>query len=317
MFLERSPFVPWAQQRPAFVHPAFTGVVHPDLPLWSGDSNAPPEPRPESRSALPRVARLTTLETRDQPAFHVQTISAARCLSEDDARRKIIAAATHGAAALLLVSGDAPNDDDDEDADADARPSTRPRPREFPSSSLDSLALLSVASRARSAGDIPPETILGCVANPSLEGADGARRLASKISAGAAMCVTQPSLSPTRHRAWRAAVADAGLLDACELIQGIHIATSALGLGFWHRLAGVERDPEARAERDAYESAAARLDAETFRAWVVERAELAAAEALVGDGDVRSGGVHVMPVTAEGYAAAARLADSLRTLASA
>ena len=110
MFLERSPFVPWAQQRPAFVHPAFTGVVHPDLPLWSGVSNAPPEPRPESRSALPRVARLTTLEARDQPPFHVQTISAARCLSEDDARRKIIAAATHGAAALLLVSGDAPND---------------------------------------------------------------------------------------------------------------------------------------------------------------------------------------------------------------
>ena len=104
MFLERSPFVPWAQQRPAFVHPAFTGVVHPDLPLWSGVSDPPPEPRPESRSSLPRVARLTTLEARDQPCFHVQTISAARCLSEDDARRKIIAAATHGAAALLLVS---------------------------------------------------------------------------------------------------------------------------------------------------------------------------------------------------------------------
>ena len=98
VFLERSPFVPWAQQRPAFVHPAFTGVVHPDLPLWSGVSDPPPEPRPESRSSLPRVARLTTLEARDQPCFHVQTISAARCLSEDDARRKIIAAATHGAA---------------------------------------------------------------------------------------------------------------------------------------------------------------------------------------------------------------------------
>ena len=183
VFLERSPFVPWAQQRPAFVHPAFTGVVHPDLPLWSGVSDPPPEPRPESRSSLPRVARLTTLEARDQPCFHVQTISAARCLSEDDARRKIIAAATHGAAALLLVSGDAL-------ADADARrarPSTRPRPRprESSTSSLDSLALLSVASRARSAGDIPPDTILGCVANPSLDGADGVARLDAKISAGA------------------------------------------------------------------------------------------------------------------------------------
>ena len=313
VFLERSPFVPWAQQRPAFVHPAFTGVVHPDLPLWSGVSDPPPEPRPESRSSLPRVARLTTLEARDQPCFHVQTISAARCLSEDDARRKIIAAATHGAAALLLVSGDAL-------ADADARrarPSTRPRPRprESSTSSLDSLALLSVASRARSAGDIPPDTILGCVANPSLDGADGVARLDAKISAGAAMCVTQPSLSPSRHRAWRAAVADARLLDACALVQGVHIATSAVGVGFWHRLAGVEDHPEAIAERVAFRRAANHLDAETFRAWVVERAELAAAEALANGGDARGGGVHVMPVTADGYAAAAKLADSLQTLA--
>ena len=129
------------------------------------------------------------------------------------------------------------------------------------------------------------------------------------------MCVTQPSLSPSRHRAWRAAVADARLLDACALVQGVHIATSAVGVGFWHRLAGVEDHPEAIAERVAFRRAANHLDAETFRAWVVERAELAAAEALANGGDARGGGVHVMPVTADGYAAAATLADSLQTLA--
>ena len=47
MFLERSPYVSWAKQLPAFRHPAFTGVVHPDLPIWAGEPNPPPEPAPE------------------------------------------------------------------------------------------------------------------------------------------------------------------------------------------------------------------------------------------------------------------------------
>lgn len=32
--IERNPYVPWAAQRPAFMHPVFNGVVHPDLPVW-------------------------------------------------------------------------------------------------------------------------------------------------------------------------------------------------------------------------------------------------------------------------------------------
>jgi hypothetical protein len=89
VFLERSPYVSWAKQLPAFRHPAFTGVVHPDLPIWAGEPNPPPEPAPGSHASLPRIARLAKTETEALPEFHVQTISGARCGSIKDVHEDV------------------------------------------------------------------------------------------------------------------------------------------------------------------------------------------------------------------------------------
>ena len=53
------------------------------------------------------------------------------------------------------------------------------------------------------------------------------------------------------------------------------------------------------------------MDPVTFRAWCEERADLAVASALA---DPAVDGVHLMPVTAGGYEAVARLADIVHTL---
>jgi hypothetical protein len=106
VFLERSPYVSWAKQLPAFRHPAFTGVVHPDLPIWAGEPNPPPEPAPGSHASLPRIARLAKTETEALPEFHVQTISGARCGSIKDVKERIAAASDAGASAILMVTGD-------------------------------------------------------------------------------------------------------------------------------------------------------------------------------------------------------------------
>ena len=106
MFLERSPYVSWAKQLPTFRHPAFTGVVHPDLPIWAGEPNPPPEPAPGSHASLPRIARLAKTETEALPEFHVQTISGARCGSIKDVKERIAAASDAGASAILMVTGD-------------------------------------------------------------------------------------------------------------------------------------------------------------------------------------------------------------------
>jgi hypothetical protein len=92
VLLERSPYVPFmTAQRPAFLHPAFNGVVHPDLPVWAGETgpSAPPEPAPESESAKPRVARLSNTESETLPDFHVQTLSGSQCRSTEGVRFKI------------------------------------------------------------------------------------------------------------------------------------------------------------------------------------------------------------------------------------
>ena len=56
------------------------------------------------------------------------------------------------------------------------------------------------------------------------------------------------------------------------------------------------------------------MDAETFAFWRDERLDLATSAALA---DVDGDGVHLMPVTEEGYAGVARLADTIQALASA
>ena len=56
------------------------------------------------------------------------------------------------------------------------------------------------------------------------------------------------------------------------------------------------------------------MDAGTFALWRDERLDLATSAALA---DVDGDGVHLMPVTEEGYAGVARLADTIQALASA
>ena len=167
MFLSAVPSFPGPNRDPRSSTPRSRAWSTPTSRCGPGSRTPRPSPAPNRARRFPRRATHDARGARPTP-FHVQTISAARCLSEDDARRKIIAAATHGAAALLLVSGDAPTTTPTPRAALDSSPSPR-----IPLSSLDSLALLSVAS-ARVPRAISPETILGCVANPSFEGADGA-----------------------------------------------------------------------------------------------------------------------------------------------
>ena len=68
MFLERSPYVSWRAQRQVFAHPAFNGVIHPDLPVWAGEPGIP-EPAVGSDAAAPRISRLAKTEIKDQGSF--------------------------------------------------------------------------------------------------------------------------------------------------------------------------------------------------------------------------------------------------------
>ncbi len=85
-------------------------------------------------------------------------------------------------------------------------------------------------------------------------------------------------------------------------------------LAFLFLVCGVEDDAEGAEEARVWEEYERTMDAETFAFWRDERLDLATSAALA---DVDGDGVHLMPVTEEGYAGVARLADTIQALASA
>lgn len=305
VFLERSPYVSWRAQRPVFAHPAFNGVIHPDLPVWAGEPGIP-EPAVGSDAATPRISRLAKTEVDILPDFHVQTVAASRCRSAAEARQRIAAASDAGASAILMVTGDAP------DAARGAR-TTR--------SAWDSTKLLREAFAMRERGEVHEDVTLACVANPSLEGAarDPTARLRAKLDAGAEMVVTQPAqLAPAVHRAWWDAVRSESLHRECDVVFGVTYLASHRSVRRWQRLCGLSGDASSDATEEAEETARLweemerSMDATTFERWRDERLDLAVAAALA---DVDARGVHVMPVTEEGYAGVGRVADAIGALA--
>ena len=242
------------------------------------------------------MARLSGTETAVMPEFHVQSVSGTRCRSIDEARWKMVTAAEAGASALLMVSGDG-----DGSSGGKAK------------GGIDSLMLIREAQLLREAGEIEEGVTLACVANPTAEGDSrlGMRRLEAKIEAGAEMVITQPSLIPERHRAWWEEVKGAGLDEEIHVIFGAAASTSATSTAFWMQLAGAEDLPGAAEVLAEWATHEAEMPREMFQAWCEEQANLFLTEALV---DPRVDGVHMMPVTASGYAVAARLADTIQTL---
>jgi 5,10-methylenetetrahydrofolate reductase len=114
------------------------------------------------------------------------------------------------------------------------------------------------------------------------------------------------------HR-WDAVKAE-GLHLELEVIFGVTHFNNVRSLRFWHGLCGVEDDAEGAEEARVWEEYERTMDAETFAFWRDERLDLATSAALA---DVDGDGVHLMPVTEEGYAGVARLADTIQALASA
>lgn len=305
VFLERSPYVSWRAQRPVFAHPAFNGVIHPDLPVWAGEPGIP-EPAVGSYAAAPRISRLAKTEVDILPDFHVQTVAASRCRSAAEARQRIAAASDAGASAILMVTGDAP------DAARGARTTHL---------AWDSTKLLREAFAMRERGEVHEDVTLACVANPSLEGAarDPTARLRAKLDAGAEMVVTQPAAcAPAVHRAWWDAVRSESLHRECDVVFGVTYLASHRSVRRWQRLCGLSGDTSSDATEEAEETASLweemerSMDAATFEKWRDERLDLAVAAALA---DVDARGVHVMPVTEEGYAGVGRVADAIGALA--
>lgn len=298
VFLERSPYVSWRAQRQVFAHPAFNGVIHPDLPVWAGEPGIP-EPAVGSDAAAPRISRLAETEIDILPDFHVQTIAASRCRSAAEARQRIAAASDAGASAILMVTGDAPGE----------------------LSSWDSTKLLREAVAMRKRGEVHEDVALACAANPSLEGAAGdpTARLRAKLDAGAEMVVTQPAAcAPAVHRAWWDAVKSESLHRDCDVVFGVAYLASWRSVRFWQRLCGLTGlnggDAAGEAEEIArlWEEMERGMDARTFEKWRDERLDLAVAAVLA---DVDARGVHLMPVTEEGYAGLGRVADAIGALA--
>jgi hypothetical protein len=306
------------------------------VPAPSNQSSCHPnEPAPNSRSWLPRVSRLGPMEGLSLPEYHVQTISAAHCVDVNDATELMRAASDAGASTLLFVSGDRGTQTNGE--------MSKPR--------IDSLALLNAARLMKQSGDIDPEIKLACVANPCLERAlgkgVGASLLEAKITAGAEMVITQPDVVPTLAREWRDEIGHAlpGVFSdgrssddgnknqknqngEIEIVGGVGLASSSASAVTWMRLVfgqdwevrfeGSDNNsntPSKRIKQVLAEYALAEntLDADTLKAWGVERAELAVAEVLCSQGQ-KFHGVHLMPITSTGYDSGYLLADAIATL---
>ena len=97
-----------------------------------------------------------------------------------------------------------------------------------------------------------------------------------------------------------------------EVIFGVTHFNNVRSLRFWHGLCGVKDNAEGAEEARVWEEMERSMDAGTFALWRDERLDLATSAALAdGDGD----GVHLMPVTEEGYAGVGRVADAIGALA--
>jgi len=157
-------------------------------------------------------------------------------------------------------------------------------------------SLLRLAAALRREGELAPETLLAVAANP-LRDAPGA--LAAKLDAGAEAVWTQPLLLRSRCERWLAN-------NACPLplFVGVALPSCARDVQLWLRLAGVaEEEAEAGALLHAWRAAEAAGEVAAF-------AEHEARAALRNVRE-RGLGVHLMPLTAGGYALAERLADAL------
>ena len=296
--LERNPYLPWDAQEAAFASRRFTGVVHPDLPIW----DEPPSPRPTG-VIPPRVARLSKTELNVMPGYHVQTIVASRCSGKEEVRWRCNNASEVGARALLMVSG--------EDA-AQSSTSEGSAGRGGSSfggvglggmfgrrSRLNSLSLLRVAREMQARGEMDDDVELACSHNPIAD--QGIDRLSQKLGEGATLVVTQPALLANKHAEWWQAFTGAGLHDDARVVVGVAVPHSSKNLEFWLRLAGADLDQSAEAADllAEWRRAEADLPTDVFRDWCEERLELAVLAALSDD---RVSGVHVMPVTTHGRA---------------
>ena len=183
--------------------------------------------------------------------------------------------------------------------------------------------MLREAGAMRERGAVHEDVTLACVANPSLEGAarDPTARLRAKLDAGAEMVVTQPAAAPATSRMWWDAVRSRSIHRECDVVFGVAYLASWRSVRFWQRLCGL-CDPQAgdvgagAEESDEvarlWEETERTMDAKTFEEWRDERLDLAIA-AVLADEDAH--GVHLMPVTEEGYGAVARVADAIGALA--
>ena len=104
----------------------------------------------------------------------------------------------------------------------------------------------------------------------------------------------------------------------CDVVFGVAHLASWRSVRFWQRLCGLTGlnggDAAGEAEEIArlWEEMERGMDARTFEKWRDERLDLAVAAVLA---DVDARGVHLMPVTEEGYAGLGRVADAIGALA--
>ena len=204
---------------------------------------------------------------------------------------ELLSAAALGIPNVVIMTGDHPRHGDHSDA--------------TPVFDLDSSQLLRVASTMRDEGRLmsggelkpPPRWLLGAVENPPGPAAmtdpaqadAAARRLASKVDAGAQFVQTQFVFDVPAFAAWMRQLADLGLLERCAILAGVGPVRSLRALAHMQRIPGVHI-PEQVADRltaagpDGISAEGEKLCAEII-------AELAQVEGVAG--------VHVMAIGAE------------------
>ena len=207
------------------------------------------------------------------PPLHVQAV-AAHARSAAELGLRLQSALRLKPAALLLVSGDSPS-----------------------KTSLDTVALLQMAVSLRA--ELALDTVLLCAANPLLSLSTDT--LARKLDAGCDGFITQPALLPSRFDAWWEVAQPA--LRGCPMLLGLAAPCTPSDVQLWYRLAGVDgNDADAVALLSSWRVAVDQvhpgaLAAHASRSYAAAMRHAAGVPGLAG--------VHLMPVTAGGYALAA------------
>ena len=324
--LERSPFLKWSAQSPAFETGKFTHVVHPNLPVFpSSSSDAATDGGDDDFSSsvasgsLILPPRCVNLVEEEKKAFgsrakHVQTLSASMCANAEHFRRQCeaVARGCEDVSHVLFVSGD------------DRKRNT----------DLNAVRMLEIATTMRREGDIPDHVKFAVVANPNAEKVS-AEYLEQKVDAGAELVITQPFFDFERCHEWVESAKRRGLLTApssssLQFSSGSNASTASLVIGacapssrkdveFWAKLVyGDDQyanilsssSPIAKLARE-YEEKEKEMTTALYRDWIFERCELQAVAAL---GNPESAGVHFMPVTRIGYDIVKHLARRTREM---